>query len=195
MKKFRKLKLITIGILFVLPLLNSCKKGQDDPFLSLKSRDSRIMRKWNLKKIEGTESKITPYSTSTTTYSYDGSVLKLVKTTDGVTTTTGGTGSYDMTFDKYSKLSYNESFTSSESGSGLEVLTGDNIWNWLNSDKDKSSIFIQGGGTNLFKANIYIVDRLTSKELILKLKYDDSETEEGNTIKSSTDLTYTFEKQ
>lgn len=50
MKKLISLTFI-ISILAVLPFINGCKKGAEDPFLSLKSRDGRITRTWVLKEI------------------------------------------------------------------------------------------------------------------------------------------------
>ena len=50
MKKLISLTFI-ISILAILPFTNSCKKGAEDPFLSLKSRNGRITRTWVLKEI------------------------------------------------------------------------------------------------------------------------------------------------
>ncbi|HBF87389.1 MAG TPA: hypothetical protein DDX39_02015 [Bacteroidales bacterium] len=51
--------LFIISILAVLPFLNSCKKGAEDPFLTLKSRDGRITRTWVLSNITESETIVT----------------------------------------------------------------------------------------------------------------------------------------
>lgn len=46
MKKLKQLFLISIIIVFAFP---SCKKGENDPFLSLRSRKARLTGEWELK--------------------------------------------------------------------------------------------------------------------------------------------------
>ncbi len=46
--KSNKTLLIALSILLTLPFLNSCRRGEKDPFLSLKSRNSRISAVWTL---------------------------------------------------------------------------------------------------------------------------------------------------
>ncbi len=47
--KSNKALLIVFSIILALPFVNSCKRGDKDPFLSLKSRNSRISANWELK--------------------------------------------------------------------------------------------------------------------------------------------------
>jgi len=46
--KSNKVLVIVLSILLSVPSFNSCKRGDNDPFLSLKSRDSRISAVWEL---------------------------------------------------------------------------------------------------------------------------------------------------
>lgn len=46
--KSNKTLLIALSILLALPFFNSCRRGEKDPFLSLKSRNSRISAVWTL---------------------------------------------------------------------------------------------------------------------------------------------------
>ena len=50
MKNLKIALFVVLAATFILP---SCKKGENDPFISLKSRDARITAKWKLTKIEG----------------------------------------------------------------------------------------------------------------------------------------------
>lgn len=65
MKKLKKLLFIVAIIGFILP---SCKKGENDPFLSLRSRKARITGEWNL--TSGT--KYFTENDSSNTVNYDG---------------------------------------------------------------------------------------------------------------------------
>lgn len=46
--KSNKALLIALSILLALPFLNSCRRGEKDPFISFKSRNSRISAVWTL---------------------------------------------------------------------------------------------------------------------------------------------------
>ncbi|HRH63758.1 MAG TPA: hypothetical protein PLI68_10565, partial [Bacteroidia bacterium] len=74
MKKYQKLVLVVLAAVSVLP---ACKKGEEDPFLSLRSRKSRVAGEWTVESREEkvTTSKISPSvnSTSTETTTVNGS--------------------------------------------------------------------------------------------------------------------------
>ncbi len=46
--KLRKFTLVSLAVLLAVPFFSSCKRGENDPFLSLLSRDSRISAVWTL---------------------------------------------------------------------------------------------------------------------------------------------------
>ena len=46
--KSNKVLLIALSILLAVPFFNSCKRGDNDPFISFKARDSRISAVWEL---------------------------------------------------------------------------------------------------------------------------------------------------
>ena len=65
-----------IVALFILAtfILVGCKKGENDPLISLKTRKSRLSGEWKMSFAE--------YSINDTTYSYDGTTLKEKKGVD-----------------------------------------------------------------------------------------------------------------
>lgn len=164
---------------------NSCKKGENDPSISLKSRDARITAKWKLTKIEATGVHTWGTTTSTTTTAYDGTIYTQTNTGSP---STSATGSYEMTIDKQGQVSWSENYT--ESGGDADIKSGEGQWGWMNSDKNKEFIWIDGG-YNLFEGGMFYVDRLASKELILHYTY--KYVNNGNT--NSYDKKYTFTKQ
>ena len=73
-KKFKtihmkKLLLLGAAAMVLVANLSSCKKGENDPFLSLKSRKARLCGEWTVTKSEGTSSYATGIAlTSNSTY-------------------------------------------------------------------------------------------------------------------------------
>ena len=82
MKKSKKLLIIALGVVIISPLFQSCKKGEEDPFISLRSRDKRITGTWKLNKIEKTT------ITTTTDVDVDSNGVTLEINTNVETTTT-----------------------------------------------------------------------------------------------------------
>jgi hypothetical protein len=180
MKKVKFALLMLFATMIILP---ACKKGADDPFISLRSRDGRITAKWKLTKIEGTRI-VNIGTVITTTIAYDGATLTSTSTPGGSQT---ASGTYEMTIDKQGKVSWAESYASNGSS---DVQSGEDHWMWLSSNKNKDYLQI-GGGNHFFSTGAYYVDKLGGKEIILK--YTTQNVDNGDT--SSTDMTFTFTKE
>jgi hypothetical protein len=54
----KKLAILFLTAIAITSTFNSCKKGEDDKFLSLRSRDARLMREWVLDKLESNSSNV-----------------------------------------------------------------------------------------------------------------------------------------
>lgn len=177
--------MILFGVAF-----EGCKKGQNDPGISLHSRDARLTAKWKLTKIESTDVNGTSATISTTTIiTYDGTTFsKGVTTPPLATVTSTGTGTYEMTIDKRGKISFNETYT--PSGGTADITSGEGNWEWLSDSKNRDNILLDGSG-NLFNGGLYAVDRLASKELVLT--YTGKSVDNGVTD-TMTDK-YTFTKE
>ena len=106
-------------------VVTSCKKGEDDPFLSLRSRDARITAVWKLTSAESTENDDGDIYTS----NFDGSFTTY--------TSPWGSGSnpYALTIEIKKDGTYQSTTTS-----GTFTETTDGRWYWLNSSKNKTSI-------------------------------------------------------
>ena len=180
MKKILLAVIVSLSII-VIP---SCKKGEDDPFISIRSRDARITAKWKLVNLESTSSG----PSSTTTSVLNGSLLT-------VTYTSPSYGSSSSTSSYSLDLEINSDGTSSST----EILDGDistskSTWNWKNDNNDKTSIYLYGGNAYFFGGS-YTVDRLSSKELILRYESSSSSTSNSQTTTSNNKDVLTFEKQ
>lgn len=69
--KFIPAIIVLIAGTLVLP---SCKKGEDDPFLSLRSRKSRVAGTWEVKEVVINGIKQTPFGTVTYVFEKDGTL-------------------------------------------------------------------------------------------------------------------------
>lgn len=181
MKKVKFALLMLMAAILILP---ACKKGENDPFISLKSRDAKVTAIWKLTKIANTRTQVQSGNTSTTTYTFDGSSLIVTSSPGGSTTYTG---SYEMEIIKDGTMTWNETYSF---GGSTDVQSSTGTWQWMNSDKNKS-VIILAGGNYFFTGGLWQIDRLASKELVLSNVGNDNDN--GDT--STWDYKYTFEKQ
>ena len=181
-----------IRIITSLTILSSCKKGANDPFLSLHSRKARVAGDWTLKKADGTSTS----GTSTTTSSFDGTTL--TETSAGVSTKS--TYSLKYKFDK--KGTYTSTLI-------IDTDTWDETGTWnftsgIGKDKNKDHIIIKTltsthkyGSTTTTSTYTgddagtfgFYLDELKNKTMVWK--YDGSSTYSSGS-KSSDMMTYTF---
>lgn len=178
----------SIFFFFVATTLTACKKGENDPFMSLKSRDSRITGTWKLVDMETSEIDVSTSSgvtiTSSTTDKYDGSLVTETSTDPSGTATY--TYSYTLTITIDKSGSYSLTYTidgdkTEQSGS----------WWWLNDTKKKTRICMDDD------ANSFEVDRLTNKELTLlqDMYSKDTYASDGSTDETTMSTMMKFEKQ
>ncbi len=153
--------------------MTSCKKGANDPALSLKSRKARLAGEWTLK--EGEVVNIYTSSGTSTTYTttFTGSNQTY---SDGSSSTTTP---YTLTWEFDKKGKYN----STEVDDG-DTYTEEGFWQFLGKsksaekkNKEAISIYarttVSGGTTSNYegKSNlsdvVYTLDKLSSKELVI----------------------------
>ncbi len=168
-----------ILILSVVTILFACKKGENDPFLSLRSRDARITGKWELKEANWQEQdndEVSNYtyaenvSNGTITYSETGSPSESFSYT--MTLEIKKEGTYEM-------ISIEDGVTSRTEGD----------WWWLSDTKKKTRLSLDDDWDS------YEVDRLTNKELVLKVKKVRYFSGSGWYNEMKYDVTLTFEKK
>lgn len=191
------LAVLSIGVLLA-PALESCKKGEEDPGLSLRSRKGRVAGEWNVSSYEETTSYsenlssfIGPSTSSsssngTTKVSYDGEKY----TTENITNSSSGgsstvstvaVGEFKYTFEKdgtftltqtkvFEETEKEETFTYA-----LETVTKNNISNTIKGTWN----FVLGVADDV-KNKQYIVLTFTEEENTTKVDKEDK-----LTIKSS----------
>ncbi len=173
-----------------------CKKGENDPFLSLSSRKARVAGEWNVTAGEGSDANSSP--ASTTTWTYDGATYK--QTSGSTTTSTDLVVSY--TFEKDG--TYKTVSTTSATGYKYE-LTQSGTWNFtgkIGEDKNKDHLVMKtlvstevetlGSATTTntetytgddAPTSLMYIDQLKSKEMIFT--YDGTTNGGGNNTTTS----------
>lgn len=143
-------------LLFVVLIgtLSECKKGEDDPFISLRRRKARVVGDWKL--TSGTSlstsnssnsSSTDAYTYTETSYSYNGTDVNNGNTT---TSSDAGVYSYKIKFEKDGKFSATEV-------QGSDFTTYSGVWNFthgVGEYKNKEQIaltirsYITSGGSS-----------------------------------------------
>ena len=172
----------------------SCKKGENDPFLSFRSRDGRLTRSWSLSSIDQTTTTTVssggPSVTSKTTVTYSGKVKTTQKDKDPADE---DQFTLELTFDKRGIVTYRyESFD--DDGKSTGVFEGAGSWAWNDTDKRKSglSLSFEEEAIDNEVGGDWDVDQLKKKELILKHSYQKKMNNKDNSVETSMESTYTF---
>jgi hypothetical protein len=178
----KSISLIALALMvFSGVFFTGCKKGEDDPFISFKSRDARITAKWKLVNYESLESGTNSFtgSTYTTTVSYNGTLLTTTSTNNGTDIVSY---TVEMEILKGGEYTYNEVRDGS-------VEYGKDTWYWFNNTENKGAILLQGNFGGIFQ-----IDRLSSSELVLSANSEDIQTFNGVSYPQKSSLKLTFEK-
>lgn len=193
----RNALLMVIGGAMVLSM-TSCKKGANDPGISLKSRKGRLAGEWTLK--EG--QLINIYTSSGTSTTYTTTFTSSNQTNSDGSSSTTAPYTLKWEFEKdgtYKSTEVDDGVTSTEEG----------FWQFLSKSKggevkNKEAISVYAstisspGGTSTYtgKSNlsdiIYQIDKLSSKELVIL--FDFKVTDSDGDI-DDYDGNYTFEKK
>ncbi|MES2588579.1 MAG: hypothetical protein V4622_06315 [Bacteroidota bacterium] len=207
----KSIKLI-LGIAVVSMTLFSCKKGENDPFLSLSSRKARITGEWKMSAMEHTYSSANAgVSNGTTKITFDGTTKTTTFTNPAGIVSSGGTSIYseELTFEKdgtfkhtSSSTSNNETFT--ETGSGNWAFVGKSknadlkkkeaiVLNYTSST-DSDGYNESVSGTFQIYTTI-LIDQLKNKEIVFKYDETGSNTNGGSTNTNSSKGSMTFVKK
>lgn len=199
MKNFRIVIILVISSLMV---FNSCKRGEEDPFLSFKSRDSRISGEWMISDISGSSNNYVKYLQDpqagnswreAVTYSFSGYIMNQTVTTttvfDGETTT--NTDIYTMYRNETVTIDKDGTVTVVSSDEDGDVETETGRWYWTNNNKKKIGIAFDIDGDY----TAFDIIQLKDKELILQIKEQSSYSSDYSNETSDFEINYTYEKQ
>ncbi len=194
MKKFTNYAMLAMFILSLTSLVSCSKKGEDDPFLSFKSRDTRLAGDWTLTSMDGS-AKSTSVVRGTTT---ENSTVVTYSGSEQTTTPSTGNPStkkytLSLVIDKDGTITYtHERFNTDGESTGVSTIQGS--WNWETTGKRKSGINIDiSGPSDLPLMGSWDVTQLKNKEIVFS-KSTRVETSSNDVEKediSTTSITFT----
>ena len=196
--------------------LESCKKGENDPALSFKSRSARLKGAWKLNEKDAIISNATSenqisLSSITVQGIYTGEDESVSVNNSGNTTTFINKYFFDIDFEENGSYQYNLNILTPDPATPNAfinmIYNSSGVWSWLDQGKDKYGISL----SNDFEPTIpdslnpmtllpykitgaYEVDRLTSTELILKRKGNFTSSQNLTVTTTTFDGTFTFKR-
>ena len=182
MKTFAKITMLAAACMII---FTGCKKGENDPFLSLSSRTKRLCKEWKLVASSVTTTSVDNSITTTNVDNFNGSLL-----TNTVTTTMGGTSVTNT--DSYP---YSHEIEFVKDGTFDEVINADGnieskkgIWSWVygNESQDLSKkeavvLTYTFDGTSTITGSsvspdfIFILDKLSKDEIVIIIDYKNTD--------------------
>jgi hypothetical protein len=178
-------------------ILVECKKGEDDPFLSLRRRKARVVGDWSM--TSGTE--VNSSGTSSTNYNYTENAYTRISVSGGVTTSTAGVHTLKISFEKDGSFTYTETQDGSSSivsgnwnftaGVGKEYKNREQITLKITSYSSTDPSYSQTGSyTGKDIDATFSIRELRNKKMVI---YTESTTASGTSF-SSSKTEYTMEQ-
>ena len=199
--------ILLLSALVIAGSFSGCKKGENDPFLSLRSRKSRLEGNWVIVKEEVSETNINGSTTEIMQSVYDGK-MKITTTTTTVgtiSTTVIDTVKYTVNFDikkdgNYKMIAANEN--------KIDIVTTEGTWLFLgksklNDLKNKEAILLTttkqvvssnpvANSVNYENLNglTIVIDALKNKEMMTIVEENSSNEDGLTSSKKLTKTTY-----
>lgn len=178
-KDMKKILIVSLALLSTGILFDGCKKGENDPFLTLSGRRARLAGDWKMTGLTGTFTSTDASGTDTDVISYDGT---------NITITSNGVASppvaYSMSLSLEKKGGFTQTVTDAFSGSS-QTQTTSGQWYFAGKNKqlelkNKEAIIFSVSSqtsngktdnyTGIYADDIYVIDQLKKKEMIVKSK-------------------------
>ena len=205
----KKIIVVFLGLSILTGSFVSCKKGENDPFLSLKSRKSRLVGNWMVSHEEITEVITNIDSTTTISTIFDGTteMKSTVIVLDDTTKTYVDTMTYKLTLDIKKDGTYK---FSNINGNQLDVYIAEGTWMFIGKSKKDNlkkkeavlltttkTVISDGAVTNSvlhtdLNGKTLVLDQLKSKEMIVILEESNKNENGLVSTKKTTKTTYTI---
>lgn len=179
----------SIFIVVVAISLSGCfGRGEDDPFLSLHTRDARLAQNWKMVEMQGTVVNTIDGMSTTTRYEFDGSNIFI--TSDGSTVSYGYT--YNMNIKDNGDIQTTETFTDpANANQEIQTSTKTSFWFWSNDDKNKTTVNLDATGI-LADYQSYDIPRLAWSDMTLTVNFSDNYQQTADTTVISSSSTVDF---
>jgi len=182
---------LSMAVAIIALVFSGCKKGENDPFISLKSRTSRLTNTWELSAMDYTTTSVN----STYTFSYKYSYSSGIQTVTSTTTVGGSSSTTTSTSTLTKKITFEKDGTYKvEINDDGDLSTIEGNWAWLGKSKpaelaDKEAVMlsstkeVDGSDTDNYsgKSNDFddmlVFDKLSSKELVVLYDYTNTDSD------------------
>ncbi|MFZ5554150.1 MAG: hypothetical protein ACOZCO_13620 [Bacteroidota bacterium] len=168
------------GVAVMATLFSGCKKGENDPFLSVHTRKARMTGDWKLTSGKTTETDYNSFSSTTTvtTTTFDGANAS----ESMVVTTPVSSNTFTDSYVYTENMTFNRdgSFSGTNVNDGI-TTTFEGTWNFeggVGETKNKSKLVLfytkitEDGATVTIEGNmyqfVYDIDELRNKKIVLK---------------------------
>ncbi len=200
--------------------LESCKRGENDPAISLVSRTNRLVGTWKMTQKQGSIVTNTTIGSTSSSYSISSSYTDATQNGMEQTQTSVNTNApvtdnflytFRITFEKTGDYNYDAVFyvPVNSSTSTTQIYKGTGNWNWVDKGKDKVALQLLNEGTvgsaldsldagTLLPytiTNEYYLDRLSSKDMTWKYFANDVTAIDTVTVANTTNFTFNFVKE
>jgi len=204
----KKTTLIFLSAILLTGTFVACKKGDNDPFLSLRSRKDRLSGLWTVKEETVNEVITIPGSTTTNNVVYDGqmAISSSVTVASGVSTTTIDTSKYSVSLEikktgNYEKKIVNVNLLDIEVYSGTWMFLGKSKIDKLKKKEallmtTSKAVISDGAVSNSYvytdlNGKTIVIDQLKNKEMITIIVEDQANETGLSSSTKTTKTTYT----
>lgn len=167
-------KVIFIALIASLAMpFESCKKGDGDPGLSLRSRKGRVTGEWKLTRMEEEKKKVDDAETHIVKISIEGTSITETHTEDGVShQDKGKVNAYTYTFDKLGKFTLHSDITMEYDDHGRFAAGYDEDHIEVNTKTDVSGTWNFLGKVDEFKNKERMILNLLEVKMVRTTKED-----------------------
>lgn len=173
----KQFSVVLLGLVIVTASFVGCKKGENDPFLSFRSRKGRLAGEWKVTSMSGT--RVDGSSGTTTTFTYDGTTYS---ETTGSNVSTMPL-SQEMTFEKDGTYKTHSTYTLMSTTFNEDENGTWNFTGRIGDDKNKDHVVMRTlsstSGTSTSTSTqtwegddapsmVLYIDQLKNKEVIFK---------------------------
>jgi hypothetical protein len=181
----------------VMLILNSCRRGELDPFISFQSRDERLQGNWQLSALSGSvnntigtgtetlqDNYVFTFNTTDTTlavqHSYTdlntGDLITEIDTLDAYTII--------MEIQQGGDCEVTEYYTEGVGGENINTFIGN--WGWLGDDNSKTQVYISGLEGTLIENGYWELKGLNVDELVMV--HEETKTSSSGTTNTQTEI-------
>jgi hypothetical protein len=180
MKNILKTSVLLFSLLIISGFLNSCKKGENDPALSFRSRTQRLCTTWDITYFKSTYTSATTGAITTTI----NETFENGSYTKGNGTATTEKGSYVWTINIDKNGTYTHFKVVTPEGGVKDTTSESGNWFWADANKqadlknkemvnfsiNQSNILLSFQG-NPISTYSWVIDQLKHKEMVVKCNF------------------------